>query len=103
VSGDGDGVSAALVDVSAQRAVLERLFDNALNGDIRALTQLIRLAQEHSIAEPSSVERLSANDQQILEIYKSRVAHGCRGSAACGHKRRWPRSTPPQKPAGEAL
>ncbi len=51
--------------VSAQRAALERLMDKALNGDIRALAQLIRLAEQQSDAEPSSVERLSANDQQI--------------------------------------
>jgi hypothetical protein len=65
--------------MSAQRAALERLFDKALKGDIRALTQLIRLAQEQTDAEPSSVERLSANDQQILEIYKSRVLSGATG------------------------
>jgi hypothetical protein len=66
--------------MSAQRAALERLFDKALNGDIRALTQLIRLAQEHSDAEPSSVEGLSANDQQILEIYNSRFLNGATGT-----------------------
>jgi hypothetical protein len=65
--------------MSAQRAALERLLVKALNGDIRALTQLSRLAQEQSDAEPSSAERLSANDQQILEIYKSRVLSGATG------------------------
>ena len=65
--------------MSAQRAARERLCDKALKGDVRALTQLIRLAQEHSEAEPSSVERLSANDQQILEIYKSRILSGATG------------------------
>jgi hypothetical protein len=65
--------------MSAQRAALERLFDKALNGDIRALTQLIRLAQEQSDAGPSSVERSSANDRQILDIYKSRVLNGAAG------------------------
>jgi predicted phage terminase large subunit-like protein len=64
--------------ISAQRAALERLFDKALNGDIRALTQLIRLAQEHSDAGPSNAERLSANDEQILEIYKARILSGAR-------------------------
>jgi hypothetical protein len=72
-----DGKSAKM---STQQAALARLCDKALNGDVRALTQLIRLAQEHSDAEPSSVENLSANDQQILEIYKSRVLSGATGT-----------------------
>ncbi len=66
--------------MSAQQAALERLLNKALNGDIRALTQLIRLAQEQSDVEPSRVERLSANDQQILEIYKSRILSGAAGT-----------------------
>ena len=66
--------------MSAQRAVLERLYDKALNGDSRALIQLIRLAQEQSDTEPSRVERSSANDQQILEIYKNRILSGAIGT-----------------------
>lgn len=66
--------------MSAQRAVLERLYDKALNGDSRALIQLIHLAQEQSDAEPSRVERSSANDQQILEIFTKRILSGAIGT-----------------------
>jgi hypothetical protein len=66
--------------MSAQRAALERLRDIALSGDIRALTQFFRLAKEQSNAEPSNVERSSANDQQILEIYKNRILSGATGT-----------------------
>jgi uncharacterized protein DUF5681 len=55
--------------MSAQRAVLERLCDKALNGDIRALTQLIRLAQEHSdvvaIARGTLVCQRSADPRDL--------------------------------------
>jgi hypothetical protein len=44
VSVDRDGKPAKM---SAQRAALDRLCEKALNGDIRALTQVIRLAQEN--------------------------------------------------------
>ena len=62
--------------MSTQQAVLVRLCEKALKGDIRALVEVIHLMREHSDAEPPNIENLSANDREILEIYNQRILSG---------------------------
>ncbi len=86
--------------VSTQEAMLLRLREKALNGDPRALDQLIRLAQIFSDEGPSDAlggQDMTAEDREILDAYaeaiRSRppsaadadeVADGSQGSDAHG-------------------
>jgi Family of unknown function (DUF5681) len=62
--------------VSTQKAMLLRLLEKALSGDVRALDRLIFLAQAYNDDELVAAGRLSANDAHVLGIYRARVLGG---------------------------
>lgn len=61
--------------VSAQEAALLRLMEMALKGNPRLLVQLLALAEKHNDEEVTtdSAKSLSAEDAQILEVYRARL------------------------------
>jgi hypothetical protein len=59
--------------ISTQKAMLFRLREKALGGDPRALDRYIALAQMYGDDEPAVPESLSAEDEQILQIYQRRL------------------------------
>jgi hypothetical protein len=61
--------------ISTQEAALLRLREKALSGDTRALDRLLALAQIYG-EEETSAEQLSADDDRILEVYRSRLLGG---------------------------
>jgi len=62
--------------VSTQKAMLLRLREKALGGDPRALDRLIHLAQAYNNEETAAAGSLSADDAEILKIFKARVLSG---------------------------
>ena len=64
--------------MSTQEALLIRLLDGALNDDPRARDRLLILAQRYNDGEDEFVtaDNLTADDQEILEIYRARVLSG---------------------------
>jgi hypothetical protein len=64
--------------MSTQEALLMRLREAALSGDPRALDRLLGLAQRYNDGEDqfATADNLTADDQQILEVYLARVKSG---------------------------
>jgi hypothetical protein len=67
--------------MSTQEALLMRLRDGALGGDSRAADRLVALAQRYDDGDDefATADNLTADDQQILEIYRARVLSGAAG------------------------
>lgn len=69
--------------ISTQEATLLRLTEKALNGDIRALNQLLALAQTYNNEElPPPRKDLSGGDAALLEIYNARLLSGATSGQA---------------------
>ena len=66
--------------VSTLEAMLLRLREKALSGDLRALDRLIQLAQAYSDDELAASVGLVAEDANILRIYRERVLSGAAAS-----------------------
>ena len=62
--------------ISTQEAVIARLREKALKGDVRALDRIIALALELGEAAQDSTPMLAADDQEILSRYAERVLKG---------------------------
>ncbi|SRR6266851_2640250 len=62
--------------LSTQKAMLLRLREKALGGDVRALDRLILLAQTYNDDEPAADAALSVNDANVLQVYRARVLGG---------------------------
>ena len=62
--------------VSTLEAMLLRLREKALGGDLRALDRLLQLAQAYSEDELAAAVGLSADDANVLRIYRARVLSG---------------------------
>jgi hypothetical protein len=58
--------------VSTQEAALLRLREKALSGDPRALDRLLAYAQTYG-DEETTAEQVSADDERVLEVYRTRV------------------------------
>ncbi|MDH3581687.1 MAG: DUF5681 domain-containing protein [Hyphomicrobiales bacterium] len=65
--------------ISTQEAMLMRLREKALGGDVRAIDQLVGLARTYNNEDLAETAGLSANDAEILEIYQKRVVAGAAG------------------------
>jgi hypothetical protein len=62
--------------VSTLEAMLLRLREKALSGDLRAVERWLQLAQIHSEDELAAAIGLSAEDTNVLRIYRQRVLSG---------------------------
>ena len=62
--------------ISTQKAMLLRLAEQGLRGDIRALVQYLQLAQTYNNEGVSPSGTLSKDDVAVLEIFKARVLNG---------------------------
>lgn len=62
--------------ISTQEAMLLRLREKALGGDIRAIHQLMQLAQIYNTDELAASVGLSAVDENVLQIYRRRILTG---------------------------
>jgi hypothetical protein len=62
--------------VSTLEAMLLRLREKALGGDLRALDRLLQLAQVHCEDELTAAISLSVEDANVLRIYRQRVLSG---------------------------
>ena len=62
--------------ISTQQAALLRLREKALGGDVRALDQVIKLAQSHNNDDLTSSAGLAADDHAALEVFKDRLLSG---------------------------
>jgi hypothetical protein len=62
--------------ISTQEAMLLRLREKALAGDVRALDRLIQLAQTYNNDELAASVGLTIEDENVLRIYRSRVLSG---------------------------
>ncbi len=59
--------------ISTQRAGLEVLFAKALQGDQRAIEQVVRLAEKYDQPTVATTDSMSSDDQAILDAYARRV------------------------------
>ena len=61
--------------ISSQRAALLQLRNKALTGDVRALDQLLALAERYDLEDSAdeTEQTLSVTDQQILERFTASV------------------------------
>jgi len=73
-------------NISTQSAMLLRLREKALNGDVRALDRLISLAQAYNNDEVIASTDLSANDAELLELYRTRVLSGAASGGGSGEE-----------------
>jgi hypothetical protein len=62
--------------VSTLEAMLLRLREKALGGDLRALDRLLQLAQAYCEDELAAAIGLSVEDKNVLRIYRQRVLSG---------------------------
>jgi hypothetical protein len=62
--------------VSTLEAMLLRLREKALGGDLRALDRLLQLAQAYCEDELAAAIGLSVEDTNVLRIYRQRVLSG---------------------------
>jgi uncharacterized protein DUF5681 len=62
--------------ISTQEAMLLRLCEKALSGDIRAITQYMMLAQSYNNEEMSGSTNLNADDSELLQIFAARLSSG---------------------------
>ena len=65
-----------LQKISTQEAVLFRLREKALHGDVRALNRLLELAIAYNNHEFAASVSLTAEDENILRIYRERLLSG---------------------------
>jgi hypothetical protein len=70
--------------ITTQEAMLLRLKEKALNGDIRSLNLLMALAQTYNNDELPLRDDLSGDDTAVLEIYNTRLLSGAARAAATG-------------------
>jgi hypothetical protein len=85
--------------MSTQEALLLRLRDGALNNNPRALDRLLALAQRYNDGEDefATADDLTADDQQILEIYRARVLSGAANVNETPADSNKPAAAPPSK------
>jgi ribosomal protein L33 len=62
--------------ISTQEAMLLRLREKGLNGDVRALERMIQLAQVYNNEELASSVGLTVEDESVLRVYRARVLSG---------------------------
>jgi hypothetical protein len=67
--------------ISTLEAILLRLREKALGGDLRALDRMLLLAQAYCEEELAATVGLSANDAEVLRIYTRRVLSGATAKA----------------------
>jgi hypothetical protein len=66
--------------ISTQEAVLFRLREKALNGEVRAIDQLVQLARINGNDELVASGSLAVEDEKVLRIYRERLLSGAAGA-----------------------
>jgi Family of unknown function (DUF5681) len=66
--------------ISTQEAVLFRLREKALNGEVRAIDQLVQLARINGNDELAASGSLAVEDEKVLRIYRERLLSGAAGA-----------------------
>ena len=74
--------------------MLLRLREKALGGDLRALDRLIQLAQTYSEDELAATVGLSAEDANVLRIYRARLLSGATATSGPTRTRTMTNRTP---------
>jgi hypothetical protein len=62
--------------ISTQKAVLLRLREKALSGDVRALDRMVQLAQVYNSEEAAVADFLTADDAAVIEVFRARLLSG---------------------------
>jgi hypothetical protein len=62
--------------ISTQEAILLRLLEKALHGDVRALAEALQLARTYNNDEFAASASLPVEDENVLRIYRERLLSG---------------------------